>query len=70
VSGETWVGRGRADLRYAHRSAREGRKEKACGQLSVAGELDESLVGVVGSHVGGGFGAEVAQRSKSCSGVQ
>jgi hypothetical protein len=52
VSRKTWIGRSGTDLRYAHRSASEGRKEKAGGQLSVAGELNESLVGVVGSHVG------------------
>jgi hypothetical protein len=63
VSRETWIGRGRTDLRYAHRSASEGRKEKAGGQLSVASELNESLVGVVGGHVGeeysGGMRGEV-----------
>jgi hypothetical protein len=44
-------GRG-ADLRYAEWAAGEGGEEEACGELAVAGELYEGLVGV-GGHCGG-----------------
>lgn len=52
VSSEAWVGGCGADLRDADRTAGESREKETAGQVTVAGELDESLVGVVGCHGG------------------